>query len=173
MRISVVFVDCWCVTFLPFINITPMTYFDIISSSRGRQNLFSVFTVHRTTISLTHAVEPFLRSRQLCSYSITSQHFMEPEASLVFTRTLHWSLSWARSIESIPSHPIYLRSILILSTQIHFGIPSALFPLTSPPIPYMQPLLPIRATCPVPLILLDLYNNINILKSKHFKIKSF
>jgi hypothetical protein len=32
-----------------------------------------------------------------------------------FTRALHWSLSWARSIQSIPPHPIYPRSILILS----------------------------------------------------------
>jgi hypothetical protein len=29
-------------------------------------------------------------------------------------RALHWSLSWASSIQSIPSHPISLRSILIL-----------------------------------------------------------
>jgi hypothetical protein len=36
---------------------------------------------------------------------------MEPEA-------LHWSLSWARSIQSIPSHPISLNSILILSTHL-------------------------------------------------------
>jgi hypothetical protein len=34
------------------------------------------------TISLTHGDEPFVRSRQLCSYSGTSQHFMEPEGSL-------------------------------------------------------------------------------------------
>jgi hypothetical protein len=33
----------------------------------------------------------------------------------VFTRALQWSLFWARSIQSIPSHPISLRSILILS----------------------------------------------------------
>jgi hypothetical protein len=31
---------------------------------------------------------------------------------IVFTRALHWSLSWARSVQSIPSHPISLRSIL-------------------------------------------------------------
>jgi hypothetical protein len=31
---------------------------------------------------LTHGVEPFLRSRQLHSYSKTSQHFTEPRASL-------------------------------------------------------------------------------------------
>jgi hypothetical protein len=32
--------------------------------------------------SLTHGAEPFLRSCQLCSYSRTSQHFMEPGGSL-------------------------------------------------------------------------------------------
>jgi hypothetical protein len=31
-----------------------------------------------TAIILTHGTEPFLRSCQLCSYSRTSQHFMEP-----------------------------------------------------------------------------------------------
>jgi hypothetical protein len=35
-----------------------------------------------------------------------------------FIRALHWSLSWARSIQSPPSHPISLRSILILSTHL-------------------------------------------------------
>jgi hypothetical protein len=34
------------------------------------------------THSLTHGADPFLRSRQLCSYSRSSQHFMEPESSL-------------------------------------------------------------------------------------------
>jgi hypothetical protein len=34
------------------------------------------------TCILVHGAEPFLRSRQLCSYSRTSQHFTEPESSL-------------------------------------------------------------------------------------------
>jgi hypothetical protein len=46
----------------------------------------------------------------------------------VFRRVLHWSLSSARSIQSIPSHPISLRSILILSTHLRLGLPSGLFP---------------------------------------------
>jgi hypothetical protein len=33
-------------------------------------------------ILLTHEAEPFLRSRQLCSHSRTSQHFIEPEGSI-------------------------------------------------------------------------------------------
>jgi hypothetical protein len=31
---------------------------------------------------LTHGAEPFLRSRQLCSHSRTSQQFMKPEGSI-------------------------------------------------------------------------------------------
>jgi hypothetical protein len=45
----------------------------------------------------------------------------------VFTIALHWSLSLARSSESILSHPISLRSILILSTHLSLGLPSGLF----------------------------------------------
>jgi hypothetical protein len=36
---------------------------------------------------------------------------------LVFTRALYSSVSWARSIQSIPHHPISLRSILISLTH--------------------------------------------------------
>jgi hypothetical protein len=45
----------------------------------------------------------------------------------MFTRALHWFLSWARSIQSIPPHPISLRSILILFSHC-LGLPSGLFP---------------------------------------------
>jgi hypothetical protein len=50
----------------------------------------------------------------------------------VFTRALHWSLSWARSIQSIPSHPISLRFILILSTHLRLGLIIGLFPFGFP-----------------------------------------
>jgi hypothetical protein len=53
-----------------------------------------------TTQSLTHEAQPFLRSRQLCTYAGTFQHFMEHEGSLPC------SLSWARSIQTNPYHPI-------------------------------------------------------------------
>jgi hypothetical protein len=46
----------------------------------------------------------------------------------VFTRALHWSLSCVRSIQSMPSHSISLRSILILSTHLRFGLAWGLFP---------------------------------------------
>jgi hypothetical protein len=35
----------------------------------------------RAVYSLTHGAEPYLRSFQLCSYSRTSQHFMQPGGS--------------------------------------------------------------------------------------------
>jgi hypothetical protein len=41
----------------------------------------------------------------------------------VFTRARHWSLSLAT-----PSHPISLRSILILYTHLRHGLPSGLVP---------------------------------------------
>jgi hypothetical protein len=47
---------------------------------------------------------------------------------IVFTRTLHWSLSWARSIQSILSNPISQGSILILYSYLRVGVPSCLFP---------------------------------------------
>jgi hypothetical protein len=56
----------------------------------------------------------------------------------VFARALHWCLSWARLIQSIPSHLISLRSILILSTHLCFGLPSVSFLLAFPPISYMH-----------------------------------
>jgi hypothetical protein len=38
----------------------------------------------------------------------------------MLTRALHLSISWARSVQSIPSHPISLRPILILSYVLVF-----------------------------------------------------
>jgi hypothetical protein len=44
----------------------------------------------------------------------------------VFTRTRHWSLFWARWIQSTP-HPISPRSTSILSSHLHLGLPSDSF----------------------------------------------
>jgi hypothetical protein len=55
-------------------------------------------------------------------------------------------LSQTNPIHTIPS---YLRSILILSTHIRLRLPSGLLPIC-------VPCHPIRATCPVQFILLDL-----------------
>jgi hypothetical protein len=55
-----------------------------------------------------------------------------------FTRALHWSPSWARSIQSISFHPIPLRSILILSPTYVLVFPVVSFLLAFPPISYMH-----------------------------------
>jgi hypothetical protein len=49
----------------------------------------------------------------------------------VFTRAFHWSLSWARPIQSV-LHPSSLRSILILCIHLRLGLPSGLFPYGFP-----------------------------------------
>jgi hypothetical protein len=70
----------------------------------------------------------------------------------VFIRALHCSLSWARAIQSIPSRPTSLRSILIFSTHLRFSLPRGLFPSSSPTnILYAVLVAPIRATCPAHL----------------------
>jgi hypothetical protein len=64
----------------------------------------------------------------------------------VFTGALHWSLSRARSI--IPSHPIYLKAILILSTHLRLGFPSGPSPSGFPTnILHAFLFSTIRATC--------------------------
>jgi hypothetical protein len=73
----------------------------------------------------------------------------------VFTRALHWCLSWAISIQSTSSHHISLRFILILSTHLLLGLSSGFFPFGFPTnILYTFLYSPIRATCPAHLILL-------------------
>ena len=72
------------------------------------------------------------------------------------TSVRHLSLSWAYAIQSIYPHPTSWRSILILSTHLYLGLPSGLFPSGFPSKTLYTPLsLPIRATCPAHLILLD------------------
>ena len=72
------------------------------------------------------------------------------------TSARHLSLSWASSIQSTPPHPASWRSFLILPSHLRLGLPSGLFSSGFPrqnPV-YASPL-PIRATCPAHLILLD------------------
>jgi hypothetical protein len=67
------------------------------------------------------------------------------------TSACHFSLSWARSIQSMHPHPTSYRSILIFSSHLHLGLHSSLCPsgfLTKPHIhlsspPYMLHALPI------------------------------
>ena len=79
------------------------------------------------------------------------------------TSVRHLSVSWASPIQSIYPHPTSWRSILILSTHLRLGLPSGLFPSGFPTkTPYTPLSLPIRATCPTHIILLDYYHPHNI-----------
>jgi hypothetical protein len=111
------------------------------------------------THSLTHGAEPFLRSCQLCSHSRNSQRFMKPKVHYRVHNIppLIPILSQIDPIHTIPSHPIYLRSILILSTHLRLGLPRGLFHSGIPTnILYEFLFSSIRATCPAPLVFLDL-----------------
>jgi hypothetical protein len=57
------------------------------------------------SLTLTHGAEPFLRSRQLCSYSKISQHFMEPEGSMPCSQEPS-SVPYPEPDQSNPYHPI-------------------------------------------------------------------
>jgi len=62
-------------------------------------------------------------------------------------------LSWASPIQSTYPHPTSWRSVLILSTHLHLGLPSGLFPSGFPSKNLYTPLSsPIRATWPVNII---------------------
>ena len=89
-----------------------------------------------------------------------------------FTNARHLPLSWASSIQSVPSLPTSWKSILILSSHILMCLPSGLFSSGFPTkILYTTLLSPIRATCPANLILLDLITQ-TILVEQYISLSS-
>ena len=81
---------------------------------------------------------------------------MEPEGSLPHSQASATCLSLASPIQSIYPHPTSWRSILILSTHLHQGLPSGLLPpgFSSKTL-YTHLSSPIFASCPAHRILLD------------------
>jgi hypothetical protein len=107
-------------------------------------------------ISFHHRAEPFLGNRRLCSYSRTSQHFMEPEGSSPCSQELSTAL-YPEPQGSSLYHLLSLWHILILSTHQRSCLPSGLF-LSCFPTNILHAFIfsPIRDSFPSHLILLDL-----------------
>jgi hypothetical protein len=81
---------------------------------------------------------------------------MEPEGSLPFHNSPLLVPALSQMNPATPSHPISLRSILILSSYLCLGFTSDLFPLVfRNKILYAFVISPTRATCPAHLIFLD------------------
>jgi hypothetical protein len=83
-------------------------------------------------------VTNFMELIQLCSYSRTSQNFMEPEGSLPCSQEPS-TCPYPEPDESSPYHPHLISPtfILILSTYLRLGLPSGHF-LAFPPISCMH-----------------------------------
>jgi len=81
---------------------------------------------------------------------------MEPESPLPHSQVPATCPYPEQDLSSFP-HPTSGRFILILSSHLRLGLPSGLFPPRIPTKTLYTPLItPIRVTCPVQLILIDL-----------------
>jgi hypothetical protein len=102
-----------------------------------------------------------------------------------WTSATHLSLSWAKLIQSIPSHPTSRRYILMLSSYLGLGLPSGVLSFSFPTRTLYTPLLySILVTCPAHLIILDMitwtilddeYRSLSysICSFLHFPVSSF
>ena len=77
-----------------------------------------------------------------------------------FTSARHLSLSWARTIHSMPRHPTFWRAILLLRSHQLPLLPSSLLSSRLPTKTLCALLSPIRATCPAHLTVLNLITRV-------------
>jgi hypothetical protein len=115
-------------------------------------------SVHNLTHSLTE-LSPSWGAAKCAAIQVLPSILWNPKVHYCIHKSnpLVRILSRINPIQSIPSHPISLRSILMLSTYLRLGLPSGLFPSGFPPnILYAFILSPISATFPAHLILLNL-----------------
>jgi len=88
----------------------------------GRHTPIIVVTYHFIRQSPSWEATRFSASKEI------SRILWNPKVHYRMHRARHLSLSWARSMGSMPPHSTSWRSILILYSLLHLGLPSGLFP---------------------------------------------
>ena len=111
-------------------------------------------------LTYLHACQPTNVSMQQ-SFSRSYQLLTHSRKSCILQNLVHNNVQNSLPLVHIQSQinavNAYVRSISILCSHLHPGLPSTLFPSVSPSKPvYISPLLPICAACPTNLILLTL-----------------
>jgi hypothetical protein len=84
---------------------------------------------------LTHSLTELSPSWKAANCEATQELpsvLWNPKVHYRVQKSPHWSLSCARWIQSIPTHPISLRSISILFTHLRLELPSGLSPSRFP-----------------------------------------
>ena len=133
---------------------TTWFFLDVTLACHSKENIYSNFSNY-WLIPRSRAILEKLTGSQLDK---KFPEFYEAWRFITaFTSTHHLPLSWARSIQSMNQYPGSWRSILILSFHARLGLPSCLSPSGfRTKTLYILPISPIRAICPVHLLLLDL-----------------
>ena len=101
------------------------------------QNMYRAYA-YLLTYSMEHS--PWEANRFSASQEIP-HIYVTRRLITAFTTACHVSLSWARSIQSMPPHPTSWRSFSILSSYLCLGPPCCLFPLVFPTKTLYTPLL--------------------------------
>ena len=143
--------------------------------------LGSMFLVHKVqhllTYLLTYLLTPWCRVllEKLTGFQLVKKFpafYATRRFITALTSVRQLFLSWASPIQSTCLYPTSWRFTLILSTHLHLGLPSGIFPSGFPTKNLYAPLSsPIRATCSAHLILNSNATNTNLYKFFYFQNK--